>query len=447
MKESPFASTTLAIRTLTPVHIRGNTLIKDMDFYLDKGNLHRINYLAFLQSIPKGLLGKSIREIKQKGLRSLLPRPIKKEKPSQVEAWKVTLREKAGLSLPGETEPDQNAEQHFGSELFPLLQQAELYDHDMGSERENGLQKIYGNALDSYWRTYLPGSTLKGAIRTAFYMHALLKDPSCLARLRFTWSKDPLQADYPLNLEMNGLDIDSENFGRDIFSQLTVRDSGYLSHIDSLGVFPVKIMNIVQHEDREFIAWKSNDQQNIRFADRVRPFYWEMIRPGATFQTEIVFNSEPGQTSSSPLELNLQNMMEALHTFSSQIITKELQYAEKYDISYLKEFYQDLKAKCEADQTNIAYLPVGSGLPWHAKTIGGILDPASLKGIRCHFYRHMGKFRLNGRDMKRERFRKFSKKIKAKNLECVEPFPKTRHVVFQEGQPYSPPGWVQLELK
>lgn len=453
MRAELYQSFKIKIKPLTPVHIASGTfLIENRDFYVDKMMIHRVYYPNLIANISEEKLAQTLQQIKNEGIRGLQPKPRKKaEKPKIEEDWKQALRQKMGMNAAVE-EVEEEAEP---LELGSLLDDVELYQIPVNFAREDVGGKVQAMAVDSTLHSFLPGSTVKGAIRTALYVDSLVKDPGQLDRLRFTWTTNPTEADYPLDRELAALD--RNNMSKDIFRQLMVRDSSYVPIGQNLDFFQLRIMNIVGDEEGEpnRLAWKKGSKRNVPSYREADPIYWEMIKPGTEFRSEIIFDKQPKSTGEETgLEIDMENVIRAVNAFTMQIARHEMAYAQQYQIPYLRDFYQDLLKKCEEAQANgtTAYLPIGSGLPWHAKTVGDLLESSSLDKIRRHFYRYMGKFvdlvrKTTFHGMRLRRGQLSGKQIRPDKLKAVDPFPKTRHYIFIEGEPAYPPGWVCMELQ
>lgn len=447
----------LKIKTVTPVHIAsGSFLIENRDYYLGDRAVRRIHYPSLVNSISEENLEQTLQQIRAEGIRSLLPKPPKKPKRAKIEEdWKQVLRTKVGLTAP---EPSLE-EEPVADNQRSLLDEAEIYQQPATFGKSHIGNKVQEMALDSFLRSFFPGSTLKGAIRTAFYIDTILQEPQRLDRLRFTWTSNPVEADYPLDREMSGLDRYA--MGKDIFRQLCVRDSNYLAPVDSLQIFQIKIMNVISNDGNR-IMWKKGATHNVSGFEDADPVYWEMLKPETEFTTEIIVDyalqklmeAQSCKMEKPALQLKSGNIISALNSFGQRIAEQELQYAQLYKIDYLQTFYNDLQQKCAQAQQNgrQAYFPVGSGVPWHAKTVGSLLESSSLDTIRRHFYRYMGKFvhvtckaSFHGMRLRRGQCPKCGKQIRSDKLVCVSPFPKTRHLIFLDGKPALPPGWICIE--
>jgi CRISPR/Cas system CSM-associated protein Csm5 (group 7 of RAMP superfamily) len=453
------------IKTLTPVHIAtGCCLVENRDYYVDGQTIHRLHYPSLLQEIPEDSLDHSLHQIKNEGIKSLLPKPAKKIKKQQVEEdWKQALRALEVNS--GDKETAQavaigKEEKDVEIAMPDVLNKARLYQWESNFGAEDVGGKIHEMALNNYLRSFFPGSTLKGAIRTALYLDTLSRSTQRLNRLRFTWTSNPLEADYPLQREMTGIGM--RETGKDIFRQLTVRDSACRAAAETLGVFQLKILNIVTQEDNsQTLAWKKGAKNNVSSFTEGDSLFWEMIRPEAEFMSELILDKALAEmiaglssVEKAAFQIDVANILRSLNNFGKRIAAQELTYARAYKIDYLADFYDGLVKQCDVAMQDgkVAYVPLGSGVPWHGKTIGSLLESSSLDTIRRHFYRYMGKFvhltckaSFHGMRLRRGQCPKCNKQIRPEKLSCIEPFPKTRHVVFVAGKPALPPGWVCIE--
>lgn len=448
------------IKTLTPVHISsGGFLQENVDYFMEGRALRRFHYPSLVAEIPEEKLESTLQRIKKDGMRSLLPRPVKKAKKPQVEEdWKQILRASIGLPSAQENQIKEEPQEPV-EETVSILDKAELYKYEIDFGNEGIGSRLQEMALDYYLHSFFPGSTLKGAIRTAFYVDTILKEPNRLNRLRFTWTSNPIEADYPLDREMTGAPLDKA--GADIFRQLIVRDSNALPTSQSLGIFQLKILNIGYMEDNPeaVVIWKKGGRGNVATYEEADSLYWEMLRPDIEFETEVVIDRNLNSIlrlfmpmlEKPAFDIQSENILQCLNNLGKHIIAQELKYAETYKIPYLIDFYQNLQKNCEAaaQSGKMAYFPIGYGVPWHSKTVGSLLDTSSLDAIRRYFYRYMGKFvhvpcrtSFHGLAIKRGQCPKCGKQLRPDKLECVEPFPKTRHMVFSSGKPCVPPGWI-----
>ena len=108
--------------------------------------------------------------------------------------------------------------------------------------------------------------------------------------------------------------------------------------------------------------------------------------------------------------------------FSRSLIKFELDFFEKYGLSELVMFYEGLLKSITADDEFL--LRLGFGIGWISTTIGLILEnnPELLRDIRREF--QMGR--------------------KRDHPYYVSEFPKTRKIAIERGKPRFPMGWIRL---
>ncbi len=471
---SNFQALHCKITAVTPLHFNtGNILAEEKDFYIHEDVLHRLHYIKLLANLPEANFENALAQVREHGLQSLLPKPEKKSPKAKAEEdWKQILRAKVGLAS---AEPKEKAKEWIAGDIFQkALEAAEMYQQPTNFVKGDLISKIHAMALDNWQRVFIPGSCMKGVLRTALYLGNLLEQRDRLSRLRFTWTDHAEEADYPLDREMAG--TGRYEFSHDIFRQILVRDSECHSAKHTLGLYQVKILDIGLRDDQPIVFWKRLGREDSEEEGRPekpwqsqypidRPsndgMFWEMIVPGSTFNIEMIFDiwlrdqmAQQTQGEKPALFFEPESVLSVLRSFSRSMIQQELQFAQTYRIDYLRSFYQDLLKKLEASG-NVAYLPIGAGVPWHGKTIGLSLDSVGLDTIRRHFYRYMGKFIHQEKDCEAvfhaSKLRKgvcprCNKIIRSDRLACISPFPKTRHIVFGDNGSQFPPGWIALEM-
>ncbi|NUM35207.1 MAG: type III-A CRISPR-associated RAMP protein Csm5 [Candidatus Brocadiae bacterium] len=440
---------------ITPVHISNNTALQEgKDFYIDGMVLHRIDYPFLLSLIPDQDFDSSLSQIKSSGIQALLSKARQKEKKGKEidQDWKQILKAKIE-----EIEKRENQKTQQNSKEKTLLDHAEIYQCTLDFGYQNLYNKIQEIALDSLGRSFISGSTLKGMMRTALYFSHLSQFPKALSRLRFTWTEDDKEADYPLFLEMTGML--QKNSHQDFFQQLRIQDSNLLPGSKSVKVYQIKLLNVCISQQEKQVFWKKGLNQNTPFHEEAESLCWEMIIPQTEFQTEIALDKAlqkilSKQNQKPAFALEIPTIMQSLKTFGISIAKKEWEFAQKYQISFLMDFYHDILEKAQkAIGGKEAYIPIGSGVPWHGKTIGNLLDSSSLDSIRRHFYKSMGKFvhtlcqsAFHGQNLRKEACPSCGKLLRPEKLFAITPYPKTRHIVFQDGKPCLPAGWIRIAI-
>lgn len=253
-------------------------------------------------------------------------------------------------------------------------------DTNINSAKE--LNAIIKNASDNC--PYIPGSSLKGAIKTAFLYDWLKKEEN-------PWKSIIKNVgEYKTELEKQ---FDKYN--------LSIHDSNAFSSTNK--VIETKRFNLY------------NGKEKISTL-------WECIAENQTSETEI-WN----------IDMNWVEFCKIINTYSYHQSLRELDILEKFEenhsISY--EIFEPLHDFCENlidneidKATNTAYLRIGNGKGYYFNSIGEALynaDDSNNKG----------------------KFLKFLNEQGYKKISNADEFPHTSTIEFSENKPL---GWIKLEL-
>ena len=243
--------------------------------------------------------------------------------------------------------------------------------------------------IASAGRAYIPGSTIKGAIRTAVLLDWLLKTNAGkkqLAEIRMFIEKKDWKA-------LKQLDPEKECFGtiaRDVFKYLRVSDTAFFDDT-SLSVSEIKRVSI--KEQRANIQRKRSDI----------PMWGEALNSG-TKSTFTVSLLKPSSLTGFQF-LDQQSIAELLDILNGQS-----------------------RESCERELINKigvqdAILRLGGGKTWFDNSIGFAIDQDEF-GPEFLFAAYL-------------------KLLKLGNL----PFPSTRSAVLRNNLPAQPLGWVKISLE
>ena len=258
---------------------------------------------------------------------------------------------------------------------------------------------------------YLPGSSIKGSIRTAILWWVLKHDHD-----KFNRAKSHL-----VNL-IRSRDIDKKHvddkivhdvFGKepthDLLKALQVSDTNAITST-GLSIEEVRTLTTTPQGHN----WKS--------------FYTfvEALKPRTKFDLEMEVDDFLLDVDAAR-ELHFegkQNLVRELpkicDEFADDLIKNEIEFFEQYntprELDEVLKFYERLIEERGAN-TFLLHLSWGSG--WHGMTVGRLLEPHLLSDLRR-------KFRLG--------------KV------GVPEFPKTRRLVHENGKPKYPLGWVKLRV-
>jgi CRISPR-associated protein Csm5 len=257
--------------------------------------------------------------------------------------------------------------------------------------------------IASSGRPFIPGSTIKGAFRTAVLVEWLLKNPEGkkqLAKIRAIIEKKD-------KTEIIGLDPATKCFGavdRDLFKYLRISDSAFFDN-SALSVRKVKRVSIKSDKKR---------RSDI-------PMWSEALN--SDIETKCVLSLlNPKLLTGFPF-LDQQSYVELLSTINSQSFDScDLELCEldsaPGDFDRLKHFYEELQEKIKNCRRHEAIVRLGGGKIWFDNSIGLAVEQ-------------------NG----------FIKNYLTDVLNIKHsPFPSTRSAVLKDGLPALPLGWVKLSV-
>lgn len=327
---------------------------------------------------------------------------------------------------------------------------AEFFDsaHDYASyaaEAWVSEGEIGGSPIRPFIKTrgeepYIPGSSLKGAIRTALACQVLREDGN-LDEFNYN------NVERLFTLQYEGFPDPQ----RDILRCLTVRDATLTRGTDlPLALCEVKTYSLTSSGEMRSKHWSN---------------YIECLQPGTTLTSEIHVDvdeleamiDEYGHRDTAQAlfgclpteEMALERIQEALKNLGTAIVEKDSQLTGEFEA--VESFYDNLTG------FNVPSLRVGFGTGWHSNTIGTALRPGELLAVRAD--NRLGKptFHedcsgiLAGDD--RNPGRLFCKECYTGNISpdseevSSTPFPKTRRFVRRNGQAEYPLGWTTFEIR
>jgi CRISPR type III-A-associated RAMP protein Csm5 len=253
-------------------------------------------------------------------------------------------------------------------------------------------------------RAYIPGSSIKGAIRTAILYNQIternIEKLSRIFDMKY-WQRER-EIQRFVDGFLSGVGIPSYS---SLLKFLQVADSEPTSN---LCVYTVKPLE----GERSGWRWFKRGGNEV-------VTHHEMISAGEELEYEFRINYDT--TVYRDLKLgekekytDMERIKSCIHEFSHDLIEHEIEFAEKYHIAFLSEFYAELRDKNEEDAP-VMKLGLGSG--FMATTIGLKLKkrPETLEKV---------KMSLRGKTYPYE-------------------FPKTRKIIVEEK---SPLGWVKLKI-
>jgi len=261
---------------------------------------------------------------------------------------------------------------------------------------------------------YLPGSTLKGALRTALVVRAIESKAVHL-----------IVGDLGDRRERAGEKWERQTFGgdptHDLMRAITIADSHLLSPAQK----PLMLLNAQ-------VFTGGNDQPGS-------PIAVEAIRADMTFELSLKVDDYIFSPAAERLDLHdrrlwldAQTLTKTVNDYTVARMRREAAFAAEHDLKRPGQFYtQLLKRKPGAGQMLIQ---IGWGVGWGGKTVVPWLDKPMQDQIRTRF--KLGKPPKAGRDWEPD---------------LAKPFPKSRRLRARQQDAKIvadvPLGWVLVEMK
>ena len=372
------------LKTITPVHIGTGETLSQIDGFYDNGQWHRIDIDAVLAAIPESELNRLT--IAMGGRNFQWQRYLPANQPS------------ASYILPC---PEDSQETEI----------REAMKHPSG-------------------RPMIPGSSIKGAIRTAL-LWGLTDDDNSEAQEAFKYSVNYLkeQLGRKPNRSWAGQGIERRVLGKD-----PNHDLMRAVQVSDTASIPIEALEMG-------VAWtvtlnQDGDLVQKREGNREYKTFVEQIRTEQTFDFSIkIDKSLFGQREKRELGYSDQQervvceeLAEVCNFVAKGLANSEAGFFEDYDLDEIVNFYDALVQRIENLSDGGFVLPIGWGTGYRAKTVTELLtvDDDDLMNLRKHY--RLGESRSRRGDYHPE-------------------FPKTRRVLYHRQSPKSPLGWVQITPK
>lgn len=279
-----------------------------------------------------------------------------------------------------------------------------LFRYTLAGEPVKHEGKIPEQIKDVYDRPYLPGSSLKGTLRTmlAWGIYTRAGRRPDLGRL----DRRAKYAARPLEQELFGRDPN-----RDFLRALQVRDSAPLTETDALRL------------------------EQVQVYPGGTPVEVEAVRAGVVFRLTIAVDEYGFQE-----EIARQLGWQGKRAWLGHLVVPGKKYARERlstEGAFFKahgepratlDFYATLVKKVvEGELADDEFLlQVGWGTGWESKTLGSGL----LRQDDAAFERLLEQYRMT----------------KERRRQVGDPFPKSRTLALRRGEPALPLGWVQVKL-
>lgn len=279
--------------------------------------------------------------------------------------------------------------------------------------------EVYEQIKDVADRLYLPGSSLKGAIRSALAWD--VAHSPAVAALEKAVTGGPKNADDAIEQEVflgaPRLQRRINKTVRDVLRVLRISDSAPLAVTPDL--LAVRI-------------YRSRSAQGL--------IALEAVPAGVEFRATLQIERYPfeSQAARSILDfgdwqrrLQPDELAAACRRRAARLIDGEQEYfTRQTDAVELTRFYANLRAHLERMDAHTFLLPIGWGAGWRSKT----LDDRLRQGVEHEraFVKMVQRHNL--------------KKHKSAGFRCGDAFPETRKVIMRGALPWRPLGWVEARI-
>ena len=271
---------------------------------------------------------------------------------------------------------------------------------------------------------YLPGTAVKGALRTGV-VHGRMTERS----LQDISTRATSEGRMPRRPAISVEDAALGAGGADSMRVMSASDSNTIPE-NSFKIYLLRVSTLAPRGAGKFeLAWKQSPAGSVKRPEDSTPTFAEMAVPGTIFDGiwhENGFLSQPETAKALRKRdrLDLPAMFGLVNAYTEQLLRLQTQYADWAGLALLKSTIEQLEARLNevrgADRGCV--FPLGWG--------AGFLSKAAY---------------LNTQD---EAYRQILKQVGfyARAIQSGLPFPKTRRIVFLAGQAATLAGFVHLEI-
>ena len=362
------------LKTITPVHIGTGEMLSQIDGFYDNGRWHRIDIDAILAAIPESELNRLTIAMGQRDFQ-----------------W--------GRYLP--------TNQPSASYILPCPE----------DPRETEIREAMKNP---FGRPMIPGSSIKGTIRTAL-LWDLIGDDNQAAQNDL---REQLQR--RTNRSWVGQRIEQRVLGKD-----PNHDLMRAVQVSDTTPIPIKALEmgvawtVTLNRDGELVQKREGNREYKTFVEQIRA------------EQTLDFSIKIDKSLFRPLEKRelgysdqqervvCEELADVCNFVTKGLANSEAGFFEDYNLDEIVNFYDALLKRIDGLPDGEFVLPIGWGTGYRTKTVTELLTVGDddLMNLREHY--RLGESRSRRGDYHPE-------------------FPKTRRVLYDRQRPKSPLGWVQI---
>ncbi len=271
---------------------------------------------------------------------------------------------------------------------------------------------------------YLPGTALKGALHTGLLNARWRESTTHEIAQRAKADRPPRRPAEFADEQLLG------GSGANRMRWAGLSDSKPISH-NQFKLYLVRVSTLISRAPGQYaLGWKQLPKGAVdgRRPEDSTPTFAEMAQPGTTFEgawTEHDFFNTPeirrALRWSEPM--TRERLFTAANDYARKVLDLHARYAMTPGLDQLNARIQQLEAKlASAHASGACLLPIGWG--------GGYLGKSALLDTQNPEPREI----------------LAAQNVYERVIKTGLPFPKTRHIIFEQDQPATLPGWVQLEV-
>lgn len=272
---------------------------------------------------------------------------------------------------------------------------------------------------------YLPGSALKGALRTGMLFSGLTEGAIRDLASRTQGERAPRR---PAEVSEDRL---LGPAGTTRMKFVAAGDSNPVAW-QSFKVYLLRVSTLISRgQDRFELGWKQSPRGSVEWKrpEESTPVFTEMAAPGTVFEggwseNNFLASPEVGRAGGWRHTMDRAQIFRAANQYAAKLLALHKQYAQWTGLALLGRAIDELEAKLQALSTDNRACLVSIG--WGA----GLLGKSAWLDTTNEAYRQVVR----------------QLPFYARAIQSGLPFPKTRRIVFINNQPATLPGWAQLEL-
>jgi CRISPR-associated protein Csm5 len=270
---------------------------------------------------------------------------------------------------------------------------------------------------------YLPGTALKGALRTGMLFANWREGMMQEVLTRVTGERVPRRPAEIVEERALG------SAGANRMRFVSAADSAPVDQ-SQFKIYLLRTSTLMPRGPQFALGWKQSPRGSVDGArpEESTPSFAEMAPPGSTFEgiwSDETFYLQPDirRAVRWPESFDRAKIFEAANVYAAGLLALQRQYAAMAGLSVLDNNLEGLEQRLSAArETGACLLAIGWG--------GGLLTKSSWLDTTNPDYRQiLQQFSLYNRAL-------------STNL----PFPKTRRIVFLNNKPATLPGWVELAV-